>query len=115
MNPANRKVLALLALALSMAWSTTHIRAETATELIERAHQYDNMYTLSPEASQQKALGLYESALKAEPDDQRREHHDPYLLDNYHCQEGKGRINRWATAVRGRRPGAPGLAHGYCL
>jgi tetratricopeptide (TPR) repeat protein len=74
MNPANRKVLALLALALSMAWSTTHIRAETATELIVRAHQYDNMYTLSPEASQQKALGLYESALKAEPDDQQRLH-----------------------------------------
>ena len=48
--------------------------AETAGELIAQAHKHDNMYTLGPEASQQKALSFYESALAAEPDEKQRLH-----------------------------------------
>lgn len=72
MKSVNRKVLALLALALSMAWSPTQVRAETATELIEQAGQYDATQTLGPGVDRQKALELYEKALAAGPDQQQR-------------------------------------------
>lgn len=47
---------------------------ETAAEYINEAHKHDNMYTLGPEADQQKALSLYKSALAAEPDKKQRLH-----------------------------------------
>lgn len=48
---------------------------ETDTEdFIRQAHQYDNMYALGPQTSQQAALRLYEQALTTEPDDQQRLH-----------------------------------------
>ncbi len=73
-KPVSRRLLALLALALPLLWSSKQATTETAAERIERAHRYDNMYTLGPEASQQKALRLYASALEAEPDAQQRLH-----------------------------------------
>lgn len=47
---------------------------KTAAALIEQAHEYDNMYTLGPKASQHKAISFYQSALSAEPDDKQRLH-----------------------------------------
>ncbi|NIP25676.1 MAG: hypothetical protein GWN67_15255, partial [Phycisphaerae bacterium] len=47
---------------------------DKVSELIEQAHKHDNMYTLGPEASQQKALSFYQSALAAEPDKKQRLH-----------------------------------------
>jgi len=47
---------------------------QNAAELIEQAHQYDNMYTLGPDASQQEAIRHYEAALAAGPDDKQRLH-----------------------------------------
>ena len=44
-------------------------QAQTASELIEHAHKYDNMYVSSPDASRQKALEFYQTALRAGPDD----------------------------------------------
>ncbi len=67
-------------IALKLFWifliSTTVEAATTqnVSELIEQAHKHDNMYTLGPEASQQKAVSLYEKALAAEPDEQQRLH-----------------------------------------
>ncbi|MDH4241253.1 MAG: hypothetical protein OEW48_16975 [Phycisphaerae bacterium] len=57
--------------------ATTILKAEDpdkVAELIGQAHKHDNMYTLGPEASQQKALSLYQSALSAEPDKKQRLH-----------------------------------------
>ena len=48
--------------------------AKTADELIAQAHKHDNMYTLGPQASQQRALAYYREALAAEPDDKQRLH-----------------------------------------
>ena len=45
-----------------------------AADLIAEAHKFDNMYTLGPEASQQKAIEYYSSALESEPDDEQRLH-----------------------------------------
>ena len=47
---------------------------KTASDLIVQAHKHDNMYTLGPQANQQKALSFYQSALAAEPDDKQRLH-----------------------------------------
>lgn len=47
---------------------------KTTADLIQQAHQYDSMYTLSPKTSQQDALNLYQQALNADPDDQQRLH-----------------------------------------
>ncbi|MHC4084998.1 MAG: tetratricopeptide repeat protein, partial [Planctomycetota bacterium] len=47
---------------------------DKVAELIAQAHKHDNMYTLGPEASQQEALNLYQSALAAEPDRKQRLH-----------------------------------------
>jgi tetratricopeptide (TPR) repeat protein len=62
-------LLLLLAVATVKAEGT-----EKVAELIEQAHKHDNMYTLGPEASQQKAIGFYELALEAEPDKEQRLH-----------------------------------------
>jgi len=47
---------------------------QNIADLINQAHQHDNMYTLGPEASQQEAVKLYEAALAAGPDDKQRLH-----------------------------------------
>ena len=73
-KPVSRRLLVLLALTLPLLWSSKQATTETAAERIERAHKHDNMYTLGPEASQQKALRLYASALEAEPDARQRLH-----------------------------------------
>ncbi|MHC4155339.1 MAG: hypothetical protein ACYST6_10525 [Planctomycetota bacterium] len=49
-------------------------QGQTASELIEHAHKYDNMYVSSSDASQQKALESYQAALRAGPDDEQRLH-----------------------------------------
>lgn len=48
--------------------------SETAAEFIKEAHKYDNMYTLGPDTSQEKAIDLYNKALKAKPSDDERLH-----------------------------------------
>ena len=48
--------------------------AQNVAELIEQAHECDNMYTLGPERSQQKALDLYQAALEAGADEKQRLH-----------------------------------------
>jgi len=69
-----RAAFGILAIILAAALTVKAESAETAAELIEQAHKHDNMYTLGPEAGQQKALSLYESALASEPDDKQRLH-----------------------------------------
>ncbi|MHC4705179.1 MAG: hypothetical protein ACYTFQ_31905 [Planctomycetota bacterium] len=49
-------------------------QGQTASELIEHAHKYDNMYVSSSDASQQKALEFYQAALRAGPDDKQQLH-----------------------------------------
>ncbi len=71
-DPASKRLLALLVLALLTAWSTGEAAAETAAELIEQAKQYDCGYTAGPDASQSKALEVYHQALAAEPNPQQR-------------------------------------------
>ena len=47
---------------------------DTATELIQEAHKYDNMWASTQDANQQAALKFYNSALRAEPDEDQRLH-----------------------------------------
>jgi tetratricopeptide (TPR) repeat protein len=57
--------------------ATATLKAEDqdkVAELIRQAHKHDNMYTLGRDASQQKALSFYQSALSAEPDKKQRLH-----------------------------------------
>ena len=57
--------------------ATATLKAEDpdkVAELIRQAHKHDNMYTPDREASQQKALSFYQSALAAEPDKKQRLH-----------------------------------------
>jgi len=57
--------------------ATATLKAEgpdKVAEFIAQAHKHDNMYTLGPEAGQQEALSLYQSALAAEPDRKQRLH-----------------------------------------
>jgi hypothetical protein len=57
--------------------ATATLKAEDpdkVSEIIAQAHKHDNMYTLGPEAGQQEALNLYQSALAAEPDKKQRLH-----------------------------------------
>ena len=73
------KVLILFAVihATVLATIAFSVKAEstnTVAGLIDRAHKHDNMYTLGPSASQQKALRFYESALAVEPDEKQRLH-----------------------------------------
>lgn len=46
----------------------------TPERLIERAHQYDNMWASNQDADQKKALECYGAALQAGPDDRQRLH-----------------------------------------
>jgi tetratricopeptide (TPR) repeat protein len=74
MKEISNIVIKLLAIVLLI---TTAVKAgdrETVAELIEQAHKHDNMYTSGPEAGQQKAVSLYQSALEAGPDDEQRLH-----------------------------------------
>ncbi|MFC1678030.1 hypothetical protein ACFL3G_13350, partial [Planctomycetota bacterium] len=64
----------LLAIVLLTGVTAKAESADTVAELIGQAHKHDNMYTLGPGASQLKALGYYESALQAEPDEKQRLH-----------------------------------------
>ncbi|MHC4154135.1 MAG: tetratricopeptide repeat protein [Planctomycetota bacterium] len=47
---------------------------QSAAELVQRAHECDNMYSIGPGVSQQNALRLYESALQSGPDNEQRLH-----------------------------------------
>ncbi|MHC4212832.1 MAG: tetratricopeptide repeat protein, partial [Planctomycetota bacterium] len=73
MKFANNIVLKLFWIFL-IATTVEAATTQNVSELIEQAHKHDNMYTLGPEASQQKAVSLYEKALAAEPDEQQRLH-----------------------------------------
>ncbi len=67
----------MLKLLVVLLLASTVVKAEstkTAGELIKQAHGHDNMYTLGEQASQQKALGFYQSALTAKPDKKQRLH-----------------------------------------
>lgn len=72
------KILILIVAALSVITSLTAAEQpenpKTAAELITQAHKHDNMYTLGPDANQQKALSFYLSALAAEPDKKQHLH-----------------------------------------
>ena len=70
----SKKILILsvgLLAAVLAASKNTHA-VETPADLINEAHKYDNMYSLGPQTSQQKALALYQAALAAQPDDKQR-------------------------------------------
>lgn len=67
-------VAVFLAILTAVVQSVEDDNTKTADELIKQAHAHDNMYTLGPSASQQKALSFYNSALAAEPDEKQRLH-----------------------------------------
>ena len=74
MKLATNTLPRLLAVLLLAAATLKAEEPDKVADFIEQAHKHDNMYTLGPEASQQKALGLYESALSAGPDKKQRLH-----------------------------------------
>jgi hypothetical protein len=65
-NIAAKPLEGLLLMAMIFSTSAVAGSSDTAAEFIDQAHKYDNMYTLGPEVSQQKALSFYESALGAD-------------------------------------------------
>lgn len=74
MKSVSKTLLKLLPVLLL---ATATLKAEDpdkVAEFIAQAHKHDNMYTLGPEAGQQEALSLYQSALSAEPDRKQRLH-----------------------------------------
>ncbi|MHC4691572.1 MAG: tetratricopeptide repeat protein [Planctomycetota bacterium] len=74
MKLATKTLLTLLTVSLLAATTLKAEEPDQVAELIRQAHKHDNMYTLGPQASQQKALSLYQSALAAEPDMKQRLH-----------------------------------------
>jgi tetratricopeptide (TPR) repeat protein len=72
--PLNGYVLLALVFVLPTAWALSETSPRNAAELIARAHGHDNMYTLGPEASQERAVQLYELALQADPNERERLH-----------------------------------------
>ncbi len=74
MNSTFKTLLKLLTVLLLVTATLKAGEPDRVAELIEQAHTHDNMYTLGPEASQQKALSLYQAALAAEPDKKQRLH-----------------------------------------
>lgn len=72
------KLKALLLCTVVFVAGSLPVKAEdavnTADEFIRQAHGHDNMYTLGAEASQEKALSFYESALAAGADEKQRLH-----------------------------------------
>lgn len=74
MKLATKTVLKLLPVLLLAATTLNAEEPDKVAELIRQAHKHDNMYNLGPEASQQRALSFYESALAAEPDKKQRLH-----------------------------------------
>jgi tetratricopeptide (TPR) repeat protein len=69
-----KTLLKLLTVLLFVTATLKADEPDKVAELIRQAHKHDNMYTLGPEASQQKALSFYQSALAAEPDKKQRLH-----------------------------------------
>ncbi|NIT57589.1 MAG: hypothetical protein GWN67_16045 [Phycisphaerae bacterium] len=74
MNSAFKTLLILFTVLLLVTPTLKAGEPDRVAELIEQAHKHDNMYTLGPEASQQKALSLYRSALADDPDKKQRLH-----------------------------------------
>lgn len=74
MKLATNTLLKLFTFVLLAAATLKAEEPDKVAELIGQAHKHDNMYTLGPEASQQRALSFYESALAAEPDRKQRLH-----------------------------------------
>ncbi len=70
----NKYILSSIICVIFLALRGNAETAKTASEFIAQAHNHDNMYILGPEASQQKAISLYNSALTTEPDEKQRLH-----------------------------------------
>lgn len=73
----NSKLLEVTAATLVLMFFSSVSAADdgkTAADLIAKAHKHDNMYTLGPQASRQKALEYYRPALETHPDDKQRLH-----------------------------------------
>jgi tetratricopeptide (TPR) repeat protein len=106
-EPQNMKLVSNLILKLLpvLLLATTTLNAEEpdkVAELIEQAHKHDNMYTLGPEASQQKAIALYRLALSAEPDKKQRLHilYRMAQLNGSSYQKEKGEKPNFQEAIR---------------
>lgn len=106
-EPQNMKLVSntILKLLPVLLLATAVLKAEnpdTVTELIEQAHKHDNMYTLGPEASQQKAIGFYRIALAGEPDDEQRLHilYRMAQLNGSAYQREKGEKPNFHEAIR---------------
>jgi len=69
-----RPCVATCAVVIAILTGSVSAQQQTAADLIRQAHEYDNMYNLGPETSQQKALSLYQSALAASPTEKQRLH-----------------------------------------
>jgi tetratricopeptide (TPR) repeat protein len=102
MKSITNTLLKLLTVLLLTAATSKAEEPDEAAELIRQAHEHDNMYTLGPEASQQKALSLYQSALAAEPDRKQRLHilHRMAQLNGSAYQLEKGEKPDFQEAIK---------------